>query len=259
MTPRYGRRQALSALGAVGIGGLLAACSGDDDSGDSSDGDRESGGAGAATTTSTTTSAAAVSDLASRFEDATSCSLTPEAMEGPYYLDLDLVREDIREDQEGVPLVLGIRALAADCTPIAGAAVDIWQCNGTGIYSGYEAVSEQGGAGGPSTDNETYCRGTQLTDADGIARFTTIYPGWYPGRTIHIHAKVHISNTAVLTTQLYFDEQVSDAVFESEPYASDSGRDTRNDNDGLFFPDTLLTLSEDGDGYLGLITLVAAS
>lgn len=254
MTSRFDRRRALGTLGAAGLSGLLAACGGDDDTSTTTSSTTST--TGDATTTSTTAAAAdsAAGDLASRFGDAANCSLTPEETEGPYYLDLDLVRSDIREDQEGLTLTLGVRVLAADCAPIAGAVVDVWHCNALGIYSGYEQAS-QGGAGGSQTDNETYCRGTQVTDSNGIVQFTTVYPGWYRGRTVHIHSKVHLSNTEVLTTQFYFDEAVTSTVYESAPYSSHNGRDTFNDDDGLFLDETVLTLSQESDGYLGLINV----
>ncbi len=111
-----------------------------------------------------------------------SCEATAELTEGPYYFDADALRSDIREDREGVTLRLGIRVRSAgDCAPIKDAVVDIWHCDAGGVYSGFEAG-----------EGERYLRGTQVTNADGVAEFTTIYPGWYRGRTVHIHAKVHL-------------------------------------------------------------------
>jgi protocatechuate 3,4-dioxygenase beta subunit len=98
-------------------------------------------------------------------------------------------------------------------------------------------------------------RGAQVTNGDGIVEFLTVYPGWYRGRTVHIHAKVHPDNASVLTTQLYFDDDVTAQVYEGSPYAEHSGRDTFNDSDGIFDESTVLTLSTDDDGYLGLITV----
>ena len=108
------------------------------------------------------------------------------------------------------------------------------------------------------TDEERYLRGAQVTDADGIAEMTTIWPGWYQGRTVHIHTKVHLDSSTLLTSQLYFDEQVTAAVYQTAPYASRSGRDTFNDGDGIFSgagERALLTLAKEGDGYRGVITL----
>jgi protocatechuate 3,4-dioxygenase beta subunit len=112
------------------------------------------------------------------------CVLTPEQDEGPFYIDLARVRRDIAEDRPGVPLALALTVVDANtCEPIRDAAVDIWHCDALGIYSGEPT---EGSAG------TTFLRGIQLTDADGRAEFATIYPGQYPGRTTHIHLKVHI-------------------------------------------------------------------
>jgi protocatechuate 3,4-dioxygenase beta subunit len=203
---------------------------------------------------------------AEEFDKAGSCGLTPEQTEGPYYLDIDSVRSDLREGKPGVPLRLAIRVRdIATCAPLANAAVDIWHCDALGIYSGFEAASVgAGGAGGPgrpgeggggsrATDATRYLRGTQVTNAAGIVEFTTVYPGWYRGRTVHIHSKVHLNNRELLTTQLFFDEDLTRTVYGRQPYASHPGRDTLNKNDGLFSDETILTVSKDGEGYLGLI------
>jgi protocatechuate 3,4-dioxygenase beta subunit len=112
-----------------------------------------------------------------------------------------------------------------------------------------------GGAGSDPTDDETYLRGAQVTDADGIVEFKTIYPGYYPGRTVHIHAKVHLDRSTLLTTQFLFDDSVSDRVFSAAPYAAADQRRIRNDGDGIYDRSLELTLSDEGDGMLGLITL----
>jgi protocatechuate 3,4-dioxygenase beta subunit len=137
---------------------------------------------------------------------------------------------------------------AAECEPISNAVVDVWHCDAAGGYSGFEGE-----------DGETYLRGAQVTNGDGIVEFTTIYPGWYPGRTVHIHAKVHLERQTVLTTQFYFDDDFSAKVFEGDAYASAGGRDAFNDSDGIYDRNLELTLSEEDDGHLGLITLDVAS
>ena len=104
-----------------------------------------------------------------------------------------------------------------------------------------------------SGEGERFLRGAQATNEDGIAKFTTIYPGFYQGRTVHIHAKVHLDRQTVLTTQLYFDDAVSDRVYEADPYASQGDRSQRNDSDGIFDDSLLLTLERSGKGYLGLM------
>jgi protocatechuate 3,4-dioxygenase beta subunit len=229
------RRQALAGLGSVGLAALVAACRDDDDS--------------AADATTPRTEAqksepppSSSGELASRFDDAARCTRTAEETAGPFYFEVDRVRSDIREGRDGAPLRLGVRVrdLALGCDPISNAVVDVWHCDATGSYS------EPG---------ETYLRGLQVTNRDGIAEFTTIYPGWYPGRTVHIHAKVHLDKRTVLTTQFYFDDDFTDRVFSLEPYASDTGRDAFNDRDALYERSLELTLSKDGDAYLGLITV----
>jgi protocatechuate 3,4-dioxygenase beta subunit len=228
---RLSRRQALAGIGSVSLGALLAACGSDDDGGE----------AGVDTTDRTTP--------AREFDEATTCTRTAEQTEGPFYFDVDSIRSDIREDREGTPLRLGVRVREAEeCQPLANAVVDVWHCDPQGVYSGFEAG-----------ENETFLRGAQVTDKDGVVEFTTVYPGGYSGRTVHIHAKVHVDRQTVLTTQFYFDDTVSEAVFASEPYASNGGRDTFNEDDALYSKDLELTLSRaDADGYRALITLDVA-
>jgi protocatechuate 3,4-dioxygenase beta subunit len=254
MTHRIDRRQALATFGAVSLSGLLAAC-GDDD-----------GGAGSSVTTSEGTTStvetktSTSSSLTKLFDESASCSVTPEETEGPYYFDVDSIRSDIREDREGVLLRLAVRVRdAASCEPIENAVVDIWHCDALGIYSGFESASTGGGGGGPGgasgpTDDETYLRGAQATNADGIVEFRTVYPGWYRGRTVHIHAKVHLDKQTVLTSQLFFDESVNEAVYKRAPYSQRTGRDTFNDNDNLFHEELLVSTKKQSEGYLGLMT-----
>ena len=232
------RRQALAGFGSVSLGALLAACSGDDDEPtarvETSEG-----------TTATVEPKGSSSDLATRFDDAATCTRTAEQTEGPFYFDVDRIRSDIRENREGATLRLGVRVREASaCEPISNAVVDIWHCDAGGSYS------EPG---------QTFLRGAQVTDRDGIVEFTTVYPGSYPGRTVHIHGKVHVDKQTVLTTQLYFDDEFSTKVFEAGAYASASGRDSFNESDGIYDSSLELTLSEENDGYLGLITLDVAS
>lgn len=184
-------------------------------------------------------------DTASRFGDESNCTLTPEMTEGPYYFEADKIRSDIRDGHEGARLDLALRVRDAECRPLANAVVDLWQCDAEGSYSE---------AGDP------FLRGAQVTNKDGIAEFTTIYPGWYQGRTVHIHAKVHLDSSTVLTTQLFFDDAVSDRVFAAAPYNSRGERDVRNDGDGIFDEALVLDLSREDDAYLGTISFdVAAS
>jgi protocatechuate 3,4-dioxygenase beta subunit len=222
------RRQALAGLGSVSLGALLAACGGDDDD---------------------ETATPAETTEGTEFDSAATCTQTPELTEGPFYFDVDEIRSDIREDREGAKLRLGVRVRdASDCSPLADAVVEVWHCDAAGSYSAFG-----------SAEGEKYLRGAQVTNRGGVAEFTTIYPGWYPGRTVHIHAKVHVDRQTVLTTQFGFDDEFSSKVFEAEPYASHEGRTTFNENDGLYSEDLELTLSKRGDGYRGLITVDVAS
>src|SRR2546423_5275898 len=163
------RRQAMGLLAGLGAGVIAAACGGGSSSKSAS-----------SSTTTRTASAGASSTTAST----AACVLTPEVTEGPYYLDLNKVRSDITEGKDGAPLDLKLTAVdATGCTAIRDAAVDVWQCDAGGIYSGFSQASAGGPGGGPGggqskTDNQTFLRGTQVTDANGLAEFQTIYPGW---------------------------------------------------------------------------------
>jgi protocatechuate 3,4-dioxygenase beta subunit len=250
MPEQMTRRSALGTLGAVSVGALLAACGVGDDPVTSTDVTTSDGAT--ATVQPQTGSATTIDEL---FADSATCTLTPEETEGPYYFDVDAVRSDIREDRDGTDLRVAIRVQdAAACTPIANAIVDIWHCDAGGIYSGFESASTGGPGGSAPTDDDTFLRGVQVTNAKGIVEFLTIYPGWYRGRTVHIHAKVHVDSAAALTTQMYFDEGVTDTVYASDPYTERSGRDTFNDSDGIFDAGLVMTVAEDGDGYLGVMT-----
>jgi protocatechuate 3,4-dioxygenase beta subunit len=231
MTRRISRRQALAGAGTISLGALLAACGGDEDSG----GDSRPAGPGTQAEANTSPRTGA------RFDDAPSCRLTPEQTEGPFYFDAGSVRSDIRDDREGAPLLLGVRVRNAErCDSLPDAVVDVWHCDALGEYS---------------QSGDPFLRGTQVTDREGVVEFRTVYPGWYMGRTVHIHAKVHLDRTAVLTTQLYFDDDFTAKVHEREPYASRRGRDASNASDGIFNESLLLKLSEEGGGYAGLINL----
>jgi protocatechuate 3,4-dioxygenase beta subunit len=253
LTTRLSRRQALGALGTVSLGGLLAAC-GDDDAGRTAQTVQTTDGATATVQPKTTTSDAA----SALFDDAASCAVTPEETEGPYYFDADKIRSDIREDRRGTRLRLALRVRdAAGCTPIQDAVVDIWHADAGGAYSGFDGGDGGGGPGGGGGQAQTqtrYLRGAQVTNADGIVEFTTVYPGWYPGRTVHIHAKVHLDAKTVLTTQLYFDDELSDKVFVAHPYSERGGRDQRNDADGIFEAALVMTARTDGDGVRGVMS-----
>src|SRR5213079_1937772 len=154
-----------------------------------------------------------------------SCILTPEQTEGPYYIAGEKLRRNITDGRPGAPMLL--RALvvdAATCRPIKNAAVDIWHADAGGVYSGF-------GAGASS---RTFMRGIQRTNAKGLASFRSVYPGWYQGRTVHIHVKVHLGGNVVHTGQLFFSDTLTDAVYRRAPYSSRPARDVRNASDALF-------------------------
>jgi protocatechuate 3,4-dioxygenase beta subunit len=184
------------------------------------------------------------------------CLLTPEAMEGPFYFDPKLVRSEITDGKPGAQLVLTLQIVEAkDCAAVPGARVDVWHADALGLYSGY-AGQETGSANG-----ETFLRGTQFTRGGGKVDFTTIYPGWYPGRTPHIHFKVFVDRRDVITGQLYFPDPVTEHVYATNsPYRErEVARDTFNADDFIFVKeggaDTVLTVKENGAYYLANLVI----
>lgn len=158
------------------------------------------------------------------------CALTPEVTEGPYYVADSLLRRDIREGKAGIPVTLRLQVVDASCQPIEGARVDVWHCDAQGIYSQFGG----GEAGQTSDQNETFLRGTQRADARGVVEFDTIYPGWYRGRTTHIHFKVWLDESNVLTGQIFFPDALSQYLYANvAPYQRSGERDTYNSNDGI--------------------------
>jgi protocatechuate 3,4-dioxygenase beta subunit len=180
---------------------------------------------------------------------AVSCVLTPELTEGPYYLAGEKLRRDIREGHAGTPLSLRLRVLnAATCRPIKAAAVDIWHADAAGNYSGF----------GNGAGSRTFLRGIQRTDAGGLAVFTTIYPGWYQGRTVHIHVKVHVGGSVVHTGQLFFPDSLTDTVYRASPYAARGLRQVRNADDSIFVNGgkrAMLAVKKHGTGYIASISM----
>ncbi len=187
-----------------------------------------------------------------------SCIVRPALTEGPYFVDEKINRSDIRSDpsdgsvKDGAPLNLTLRVSqinGSGCIPLAGAQVDIWHCDALGVYSD---------ASDPSfnTKGKKFLRGYQVTDANGTVQFTTIYPGWYQGRAVHIHFKIRTdpnSNTGYeFTSQWFFDESLTDQVHSQQPYAAKGQRTLKNDGDGIFQQSggqTLLAAAKSGDGY----------
>jgi protocatechuate 3,4-dioxygenase beta subunit len=180
---------------------------------------------------------------------AVACVLTPEQTEGPYYIAGEKLRRNITEGRPGVPLLLRLRVVdASTCRPIKGAAVDIWHADALGVYSGFGAEHR----------NRTAMRGAQRTDRTGLARFRSVYPGWYQGRTVHIHVKVHVAGNVVHTGQLYFPDRMTDKVFRRKPYSRRPRRSTRNATDFVFAQGgrrSLLGLRKVGSAYVGSITM----
>jgi protocatechuate 3,4-dioxygenase beta subunit len=191
-----------------------------------------------------------------------SCVVRPEQTEGPYFVDEMLHRADIRSDpgsgalSEGAPLDLEFRvSRIADgaCAPLAGAQVDVWHCDAQGIYSDVTDPSF-------NTVGKKFLRGYQVTDAAGVARFTTIYPGWYRGRAVHIHFKIRsqaIGGRAhEFVSQVYFDEALNDRVYARPPYAS--GERTRNSADRIFRrggAELMLDVTDKGGRYAGVFSV----
>ena len=156
----------------------------------------------------------------------TTCPVTPEQTEGPFYFDPALVRADIAEGKPGAPLRLRLQIVdAAACAPQQRARVDIWHCDADGVYSGYDRERSTG---------QRWLRGTQFADAQGVATFNTIYPGWYEGRTPHVHLKAWLPDGREMISQLYFPDDLSDAVYREGAYAGHGGERMRNGDDGIF-------------------------
>ncbi|GAA4482433.1 hypothetical protein GCM10023094_32330 [Rhodococcus olei] len=318
---RVSRRRALALGGTVGLSGLIAACAGNGSSSTSTTSAAAATGAG---------TAAATDDVTALLAQAPQCVTSKEETQGPYWFDVDSIRNDIREDRPGTTFELALRVQdSATCTPegrggIGNAVVEIWHCDAGGVYSGFESGSlgangtppagegfggpgvaggaagrppagappaggqpPQGGPGGPgaqggpgapgaegsgetsngsysvgdteatTTDDGTYLRGAQTTDGNGVATFTTIFPGWYMGRTTHIHLNVHVDKKTVLTTQLFFEEALLDEIYATGPYDEHTGRakNVTNATDTIFDASGMVTVVRTADGYRGAINI----
>ncbi|GAP45866.1 intradiol ring-cleavage dioxygenase [Streptomyces azureus] len=255
------RRRALAVTGGTVVAGGLAAV----------------GYRSAFADTTTTTTATATSSTST----GTCMQLMSSVTEGPYYLDGALVRKDITEGKSGVPLTLRLTVVDATdgCTPVPGAAVEIWHCDAWGYYSGYTTANPGGSAPAESeddstADDHTYLRGYQIANANGVVKFETIIPGWYTPRTCHIHLKVHTGGEKEdgtyeggkvnFTGQLFFPDEVAGSVFALEPYSKHSGSYTKLDDDMVYdgsgAAGGLLTLEpahkkDASRGYKGFLTL----
>ncbi|WP_432046919.1 intradiol ring-cleavage dioxygenase [Streptomyces asiaticus] len=198
-------------------------------------------GIGAGTAATRPESAAAADTATGTRDTAAICTLTKELTEGPYYLDHALVRANVAEDKKGVPLELVLTVVdTATCAPIDKALVEIWYCDALGEYSGFV-----GNNGHQEPDNGRFLRGGVLTGTDGVAKLTGIYPGWYRGRCIHVHLKVHTGVTLtpdgsftggneIHTGQLFFDEKITEAVARLSPYSTNTVPRTPLSADGIY-------------------------
>jgi len=239
------RRDALKLLG-LGSAAFLAACAAPE---------------GTSTLVPTSVSTTGLSATGTALD----CVVRPELTLGPYFVDQQLNRSDIRPEpsdgsvREGIPLTLAINVLDvanSSCTPITDAQVDIWHCDAQGVYSG---VSDQGF----DTTGQKFLRGYQLTDGTGKAQFLTIYPGWYQGRAVHIHFMIRTtgadSQSYEFVSQFFFDDTLSDQVFAQEPYASKGQRDMRNADDNIYNGggDQLLlaVTGDNSNGYAAAINI----
>jgi protocatechuate 3,4-dioxygenase beta subunit len=191
------------------------------------------------------------------------CLVSPGQTEGPFFVDEKLNRSDIRIDpangsiSQGLPLqlVLYVNQVSNNkCTPLSGATVDVWHCDALGSYSD---VRDNAGGSSSDTRGKKFLRGYQITDASGKVEFQTIYPGWYQGRNVHIHYKIRTDPKSEVghefTSQLFFDEAITDQVHALAPYAQKGRRDTSNSSDGIYRrggSDLMLQLTKGPNGYL---------
>jgi protocatechuate 3,4-dioxygenase beta subunit len=231
--------------------------------------------------TATTATADATASASATSTSGACMTLMTSVTEGPYYLDGALVRKDITEGKSGVPLTLRLTVVDATdgCTPVPGAAVEIWHCDAWGYYSGYTTANPGGSAPAESEDGSTandatYLRGYQIANANGVVKFETIFPGWYTPRTCHIHVKVHTGGEKEdgtyeggkvnYTGQFFFDDAIAQEIFTLEPYSKHSGSYTTLDDDMVYdgggAASGLLTLkpvkkADPSKGYKGFLTL----
>lgn len=280
------RRELLQHMSVIGLGAVVSACggSGNNGSGDASPTPRATrtplptqaptdpptsapatatpmatatNSAVANTATPTSPSTATPSPTYTATPEDIACILTPEETIGPFFLDVGLARSDIREDLAGARLRLVLQLVDVDgCTPIRDVVANIWHADVNGRYSGFPNQ-----LGGVDTTGQTFLRGFQITDANGRVEFTTIYPGWYPGRAVHIHVRFHLDASTILVSQLYFPEALTDAVYTLAPYNSRGNRDTSNSEDSIARNDLdelTLDAAAENDGYAASIVLGVA-
>ncbi len=241
LSPILGRRQILRTAGALSLLGLGLS--------------KVARGQGLLTAleteAGTPVSAFDASDLVDDPRMATVCTIAPSLTQGPYYLNLNLMRSDITEGLPGLPTRLHIQVVrSSDCAPIPNAVVDLWHNNAPGVYSGFANQGTQG---------QTFLRGVQTTDANGATYFDTIYPGWYPGRTTHTHLKVRPTGQTELTTQLYFRQRLTNRVYQTGPYIGHGPNPTTNQTDSLFRQETVVDIVQATGGQLVLAIVIAVA
>ena len=234
------RREVLALMGLASVGVVAVACA--------------PGSIGASATTGTSASASAAAIASAATSALPACVVVPELTEGPYYVDEKLERSDIRIDTaDGVAVdgaLLRIDWVVSQvdgsaCIPLEGVLVDVWHCDALGTYSDVQ-----------NAVGHDFLRGYVHTDANGKASITTVYPGWYSGRAVHIHFKVRTDPAEAsgfeFTSQLFFDDAFSDQVYSSGVYAAKGPHDVQNADDGIYQQSqgmTLLNVARDGDGY----------
>ena len=229
------RREVLALFGAAGTAATLAACAPGAVASSAASAGGSSGAAAGSTSAGLATATAIVAASA-----LPTCVVRPAETEGPYFVDEKLLRPDIRSDPAsgavsegaGLRITFSVSQVTGNsCGPYAGLLVDVWHCDALGVYSD---VQDPGSA----AVGKKFLRGYQVTDAKGLATFTMIYPGWYQGRTVHVHFKIRtdaaISPGLEFTSQLFFDDTLTDRVHASPPYASKGVRTVRNDGDGIY-------------------------
>ena len=177
------------------------------------------------------------------------CWLYPQQTQGPYYHPDHLLRSHLSEGKPGTLLTVELTLVDTLCQALAHVPIDLWHCDAAGTYSGF---AQEG------TEGLTFLRGIQRTDRAGVSSFTTIYPGWYPGRAVHIHVQVHTGGRVVHTGQLFFPDALTDTVYRRAPYNRRPARTTRNADDSIFVNGgrrSMLRLARSGSGYVGRMTM----
>lgn len=153
---------------------------------------------------------------------AATCTATPAGTEGPYYLSGAPVRSNIVETEQGIKTTLTLTVVDSACKAVKGATVDIWHTNASGEYSGVDGNSG------------IFLRGSQITNTKGQVTFTTIFPGWYPQRTMHIHFKIWRDGQEVLTSQLFATDAITTKIYAMSPYAVRGNQAVNNARDGIY-------------------------